>query len=223
MIKLKNNLESIISRIEKAQVAYSRHQIIELVAVSKYNTVEDIQALYTFGQQTFGENKVQDLKTKSEILNELPLQWHMIGPLQENKINALLALKPALLQSLDSLKLAFAIQKRCERDKIILKALLQVNSAEEKSKSGVRPQECLEVYHHIIECCPNIKLMGLMSIGAHSDEHFKIDQSFKITKNLFDSLHGAKILSMGMSGDFEIAIANGANMLRIGSILFQKK
>lgn len=222
MIKFKNNLEDVISRIEKARIAYSRHQIIELVAVSKYNTTEDIQALYAFGQRTFGENKVQDLKIKSEKLDELPLQWHMIGTLQENKINTLLALKPTLLQSLDSLKLALAIQKRCEKNQIILKALLQVNSSEEASKSGVKPQECLEIYHSIIESCPNIKLLGLMSIGAHSSDRSKIELSFKITKTLFDSLHNAKILSMGMSQDFEIAIANGSNMLRIGSVLFQK-
>lgn len=222
MIKFKNNLEDVISRIEKARIAYSRHQIIELVAVSKYNTTEDIQALYAFGQRTFGENKVQDLKIKSEKLDELPLQWHMIGTLQENKINTLLALKPTLLQSLDSLKLALAIQKRCEKNQITLKALLQVNSSEEVSKSGVKPQECLEIYHRIVESCPNIKLLGLMSIGAHSSDRSKIELSFKITKTLFDSLHNAKILSMGMSQDFEIAIANGSNMLRIGSVLFQK-
>lgn len=222
MIKFKNNLEDVISRIEKTRIAYSRQQIIKLVAVSKYNTTEDIQALYAFGQRTFGENKVQDLKIKSEKLDELPLQWHMIGTLQENKINTLLALKPTLLQSLDSLKLALAIQKRCEKNQIILKALLQVNSSEEASKSGVKPQECLEIYHCIVESCPNIKLLGLMSIGVHSSDRSKIEQSFKITKTLFDSLHNAKILSMGMSQDFEIAIANGANMLRIGSVLFQK-
>ncbi|PAF43912.1 YggS family pyridoxal phosphate-dependent enzyme [Helicobacter sp. 11S03491-1] len=221
---LRNNLDKVISRIEKARIAYSRHQIIRLVGVSKYSGIQDIQTLYECGQRSFGENKVQDLKTKSQALHDLPLQWHMIGTLQENKINALLALRPALLHSLDSFKLALAIQNRCARENITLKALLQINSSNEPTKSGLKPQEAIQTYLDILKSCPNIELDGLMSIGAHTREISKIQDSFALTKDIFDKLspYGAKTLSMGMSNDFEIAISYGANMVRIGSILFEK-
>ncbi|PAF51010.1 YggS family pyridoxal phosphate-dependent enzyme [Helicobacter sp. 13S00477-4] len=224
MNPFRKNLDNIISKIEKARIAFSRHQIVHLIAVSKYVNTNDIQTLYDCGQRAFGENKIQDFKTKADTLKELPLQWHMIGSVQENKINALLALKPALLHSLDSLKLAQAIEKRCARDNYNLKALLQINSSEEITKSGVKPQEAFQTYLKILNECPHIKLEGLMSIGAHTEEIKKIEQSFQITKDIFDKLsnYGAKTLSMGMSSDFEIAICYGANMVRIGSALFER-
>lgn len=222
---LRNNLDKVISRIEKARIAYSRHHIIKLIAVSKYSPIADIEEMYHCGQRAFGENKVQDLKNKSEALSSLPLQWHMIGTLQENKINTLLGLKPALVHSIDSIKLAKAIQKRCEDKETTLKGLLQINASYESTKSGVMPQEAKDIYAEILQTCPNLKLEGIMSIGAHSTDIKAIESSFKLTKDVFDSLesYGAKTLSMGMSGDFEIAIAYGANMLRIGSVLFEKK
>ena len=216
------NLERILRRIERARLAYSPHQIISLVAVSKYQSTEQIRALYECGQRAFGENKVQDLRAKIESLDDLPLEWHFIGNLQENKINTLLSLIPTLLHSLDSIKLALALQKRLGEQKI--RALLQVNAANEESKSGVSVESAKEIYEHICATCPNIKLEGIMSIGAHSDDRALIERSFRLTRDVFDSLKGsgAKILSMGMSGDFEIAIAYGANLVRIGSKLFEE-
>ncbi len=216
------NLERILRRIERARLAYSPHQIISLIAVSKYQSTEQIRALYECGQRAFGENKVQDLRAKIESLDDLPLEWHFIGNLQENKINTLLSLNPTLLHSLDSIKLALALQKRLGEQKI--RALLQVNAANEESKSGVSVESAKEIYEHICATCPNIKLEGIMSIGAHSDDRALIERSFRLTRDVFDSLKGsgAKILSMGMSGDFEIAIAYGANLVRIGSKLFEE-
>lgn len=221
---LRNNLDKAISRIEKARISYSRHQIIKLIAVSKYSEINDIVEMYNCGQRAFGENKVQDLKNKSEALSNLPIEWHMIGKLQENKINTLLGLKPALIHSIDSIKLAKAIQKRCENMQISLKGLLQINASYEDTKSGVMPQEAKDIYIEISQTCPNIKLEGVMSIGANSTDNKAIESSFKLIKDIFDCLqpYGAKTLSMGMSGDFEIAISYGANMLRIGSVLFNK-
>lgn len=216
------NLERILRRIERARLAYSPHQIISLVAVSKYQSTEQIRALYECGQRAFGENKVQDLRAKIESLDDLPLEWHFIGNLQENKINTFLSLNPTLLHSLDSIKLALALQKRLGERKI--RALLQVNAANEPTKSGVSVEFAKEIYEQICATCPNIKLEGIMSIGAHSDKRADIEKSFKLTRDVFDSLKdkGARILSMGMSGDFEIAIAYGANIVRIGSKLFEE-
>ncbi len=222
MLDYRQKIDALITKIEKARTAYSRHHIVKIVAVSKNASPEAIQHYYNCSQRAFGENKVQDLKTKMHSLEHLPLEWHMIGSLQENKINALLSLKPALLHSLDSLKLALKIEKRCEILGVNLNALLQVNSTYEKSKSGVMPEEALETYSQISETCKHLKLKGLMCIGAHTDDEKKIEKSFITTKKLFDQIKNASVLSMGMSCDFELAIACGANLLRIGSFLFKE-
>lgn len=218
-------LERILRRIERARLAYDAHQIISLVAVSKYQSVDSIRALYECGQRAFGENKVQDLRLKAEALDDMPLEWHFIGTLQENKINALLALKPSLIHSVDSLKTAQAIQKRLQTHlgEAKVRALLQINAANEISKSGVSVEAAREVYNEILSACPNLIMEGVMCIGANSPNRSEIEKSFQKTSDIFHSLQdrGAKILSMGMSGDFEIAIAYGANLVRIGSKLFE--
>ncbi|CAM3282862.1 YggS family pyridoxal phosphate-dependent enzyme [Helicobacter labetoulli] len=220
-------LERILRRIERARLAYDAHQIISLVAVSKYQSVDSIRALYECGQRAFGENKVQDLRLKAEALDDVPLEWHFIGKLQENKINALLALKPSLIHSVDSLKTAQAIQKRLQTHlgEAKVRALLQINAANEESKSGVSVEAAKEVYEEILSVCPNLIMEGVMCIGANSPNRSEIEKSFQKTSDIFHSLQdrGAKILSMGMSGDFEIAIAYGANLVRIGSKLFETK
>lgn len=219
--RLNQNLLEAIERIEKARIAVDRKRIVQLVAVSKYSSKEEIAALYACGQRAFGENKVQDLQQKSSALEKLPLEWHFIGSLQSNKINSLLHLNPYLLQSLHSLELAQALQLRLERENKYLNALMQVNSAKEESKSGFMPEVALEAYSRIQEECKNIKLCGLMSIGAHTDDKAVIQKSFETTWNLFSQIKGAEILSMGMSGDFELAIACGSNCVRLGSVLFK--
>lgn len=217
-----NALQEVIAKIEKARIAYSRHQVIKLVGISKYWEIEQIVDLYQSGQRAFGENKVQDLKAKAQFLQDYPIEWHFVGTIQENKINALIQLSPSLIHSIDSLKTAQAFQSRLEREGKTQKALLQVNSAEEESKSGVMPKEALEIYSQIQESCPNLKLEGLMSIGAHTQDTKLITKSFEVTQKLFEHIPSAKILSMGMSGDYELAIACGANLLRIGSALVGK-
>ena len=213
------HLQEVIARIEKARIAYSRHQIIKLVAISKYWQEEQILELYKSGQRAFGENKVQDLKRKSEVLGDYPLEWHFVGSIQENKINALLTLQPTLIHSLDSLKTAQAFQKRLEREGKTQRALLQINASKEESKSGVSPEEAEEVYLEILESCPALLLEGVMSIGANTQDQQEVKRGFELTQRIYDALPGAKILSMGMSGDFELAISCGANLVRIGSAL----
>ena len=153
------------------------------------------------------------------MLEELPIEWHFIGNLQKNKINKLLKLDPFMIQSLNSFELAKEIDKRAKKP---IKALLEINSAKEDTKSGIEPEKAIETYHQILQECPNIKLQGVMTIGAHTNNQKDIINSFELTYNIFEKLQpkGAKICSMGMSADFELAIKCGSNMIRVGSALF---
>ncbi len=218
------NLDEIITKVEGARLRISEHHIVKIIGVSKYSTADDVKTLYEAGQRAFGENKVQDLKEKSEVLDDLPIEWHFIGSLQKNKINNLIDLNPTLVHSLDSLDLALELNKKLEAKNKKLSALLQINSAYEETKSGVLPENAVEIYKQIIELCPNIILKGVMSIGAHVEDEKVIKDSFKTTKKIYDELvpFGAKYCSMGMSSDFELAIASGSNMIRVGSSLFKE-
>lgn len=190
-----------------------------LIAVSKNVTQNEVIALYNQGLREFGENRVQELKRKSEILSNLDIKWHFIGRLQSNKINQLISLCPTLWQSCESLEMALEVDKRLNYK---LDTLLQINSANEESKQGVDPKDAINIYKEIQNRCKNLNLIGVMSIGAHSDDVDEIKKSFEITKEIFDSLkpHGATICSMGMSGDFKLAIECGSNMIRLGTILY---
>jgi len=220
-LEQKLHFDTIIARIEKARLRVSDHHIVKIVAASKYVGSEEIQSLYNIGQRSFGENKVQDMKIKVDALEDLPLEWHFIGTLQKNKINQLLSLNPYMIHSIDSLDLAFALNERLMREGKTLRALVQVNSAYEESKSGFSPEEFYDVYAQINEQCPHLKLQGIMSIGAHSDESKIIQKSFEITHTLFEKIPNATVCSMGMSSDFELAIECGSNLVRLGSILFK--
>jgi len=219
IIEYKQKIDKVIERIEYARIRVSEHHIVKIVAVSKYSTSTEIEALYNIGQRAFGENKVQDLSLKAEELDDLPLEWHFIGNLQKNKINQLIKANPYLFHSLDSIELAEALDKRLEYP---MDALLQINSSNEASKHGVSLEEANDIYAQISSTCKNINLRGVMSIGAHSDDTTLIKKSFEDTYKIYDSLPNADILSMGMSSDFELAIECGSNMLRLGSIMFNK-
>jgi pyridoxal phosphate enzyme (YggS family) len=215
-------IDDVVRRVEYARLNVSDYHIVKTVAVSKYSTAEEIQALYEIGQRAFGENKVQDLKAKAKELEELPLEWHFIGNLQKNKINNLLDINPTLFHALDSLELALELQKKLEAKEMSLDCLVQINSAKEESKHGLLPEDAVEIYTKITNECPNINLKGLMSIGAHSEDRKIIKQSFDTTYEIFKQLPNATICSMGMSGDFELAIECGSNMIRLGSVMFNK-
>ena len=217
------NLDDIITRVEGARLKISEHHIVKIIGISKYSEVEDVETLYNVGQRAFGENKVQDLKAKSEALEELPIEWHFVGTLQKNKINNLIDLRPTLVQSIDSIELAQELNKKLEAKNKKMSILLQINSAREDSKSGVMPEDAIEVYKQILDTCPNLRLKGVMSIGAHVEDEKIIKESFKTTKKIYDELNplGAVYCSMGMSSDYELAIACGSNMIRVGSTLFK--
>ena len=215
-------IDDVVRRVETARLKVSAHHIVKTVAVSKYSKSDEIKALYSIGQRAFGENKVQDLKAKSQELEDLPLEWHFIGNLQKNKINNLLDIHPTLFHSLDSLELAYELQKKLEIKGITLDCLVQINSAKEASKHGLMPEVAVKTYQQIQKDCPNINLKGVMSIGAFSKDKQIIKKSFETTHAIFKQLPNATTCSMGMSGDFELAIECGSNMIRLGSIMFNK-
>lgn len=216
-------MDEILTRVEKARLSVDQHRIVKIVAASKSATPDMIEAMYNIGQRSFGENKVQDMSEKVHALAHLPLEWHFIGRLQTNKINQLIDLEPFLMHSLSSVELAQELDKRLVVKGKTMNVLLQINSAYEEQKAGVMPEEALEVYEQIIYTCKNLHLKGVMSIGAHSEDTAIIKKSFETTYQIFDALQNkdAKYCSMGMSQDFELAIACGSNMIRLGSILFK--
>ena len=222
--KLRTNLDEVIWKIEDARLSIDAHRIVQIVAVGKYTDIENIKTLYQLGQRAFGENQVQQLRDRNKELSDLPIQWHMIGSLQKNKINNLIDINPTLFQALDSVELALELDKKLKAKDSTMDCLLQINSAYEESKSGVDPQQAHDIYQEIIERCDSINLQGVMSIGAHSDDAQVVQKSFETTYDIFDQLQkdGASICSMGMSGDFELAIKCGSNMLRVGSVLFKQ-
>lgn len=221
--RLRANLDEVIWNIEQARIAVSEHHIVKLVTVAKYTELENISTLYELGQRAFGENQVQQLSVRMEALEALPLEWHMIGTLQKNKINNLIELHPTLMQSLDSMDLASELNKKLLAKKTKMHCLLQINAANEETKSGISPEEAFDLYQAIKESCPQINLKGVMTIGAHSDDVRQIQQSFEKTRRIYEKLEkeGATICSMGMSSDYELAIKCGSNLVRVGSALFK--
>ncbi|CAA6813353.1 MAG: Hypothetical protein YggS, proline synthase co-transcribed bacterial homolog PROSC [uncultured Sulfurovum sp.] len=220
---LRQNLDKVIWNIEQARISISEHHIVQIVAVGKYSDEENINTLYELGQRAFGENQVQQLQTRMHNLEALPLQWHMMGHLQSNKINKLIELRPFLFQSLDSLPLATTLNTKLLEKNQKMNCLLQINAAKETSKSGVNSEEAFDIYQQIQESCPQLKLKGVMSIGAHVEDKKIIQNSFETTHNIYTSLkkEGASICSMGMSNDYELAIKCGSNLVRIGSKIFK--
>ena len=193
---------------------------VTLIAVSKNVTCTEVRELYAQGQRNFGENRVQELAKKElELQNFTDIKWHMIGRLQNNKINQMISLKPVLWQSCDSFERALEVDKRLSYK---LDTLLQINSADEDTKQGVSVANAAEIYERIQNECKNINLKGVMSIGAHVDEPKEVQKSFELTYKIYESLKskGASICSMGMSSDFELAIKCGSNMIRLGTILY---
>lgn len=223
MLNYENRFDKVLANIEKVRLRVNQHQIIKIIAVSKSVDAHAIASMYDIGQRAFGENKVQDLKIKVEVLEELPLEWHFIGRLQTNKINHLIDLNPSLLHSCSSLEMAKEIDKRLEVKNRKMNVLLQINSAYEPEKAGVLPENAKEIYEEILFTCKHIQLKGVMSIGAHNDDEKLIRKSFETTYKIFESLKDkdAKYCSMGMSNDYELAVECGANMLRLGSVLFK--
>ncbi len=195
-----------------------------LVAVSKIKPVSDIQKLYDLGQRDFGENYVQELEEKSKVLPQ-DIRWHFIGHLQSNKVKYI-APFVHLIHGVDSLKLLKEIDKQGRKHNRVIDCLLQVHIAQEETKFGMDEQELVEVKENIAQL-PNVRVCGLMGMGSFSDDTDKVRGEFQYLKKLFDQFKTMSMdhvpwttLSMGMSGDYQMAIEEGSTMVRIGSLLF---
>ena len=197
---------------------------VELVAVSKTKSNEEIMQAYDVGQRVFGENKVQDMTAKNESLPK-DIRWHMIGHVQTNKVKYM-ASYVDLIHGVDSFKLLKEVNKQAAKNERIISCLLQINIAEEATKFGLSPDECKEVVIQA-EALENITIKGLMGMATFTDNVSQIEREFKSLKELFEDLKSDNkdfdILSMGMSGDYELAIKEGSNMIRVGSKIFGER
>jgi pyridoxal phosphate enzyme (YggS family) len=217
---LSENYEKIRTRIRHAAGTAERFEKITLIAVSKIQPVEAIRALYQLGQRDFGENYVQELSKKAELLQDCPeLRWHFIGHLQSNKAKVLVPLVSAI-HSIDSKKLAREVAKACETTGRTrpLPVFLEVNMDGESTKTGLHPSELKELAE-IVSQTPQLLLQGLMCIPSpEGDPSPKFAHLRKLEHELRPTSHSS--LSMGMSGDFEKAISAGATHIRVGTALF---
>lgn len=195
---------------------------VTLVAVSKTKPVVDLMEAYNAGQRIFGENKIQEMTDKFE---EMPkdIQWHMIGHVQSNKVK-FMAPYVALVHGVDSLKLLKEINKQAERNNRVISVLLQVFIADEETKFGFDADELSEIFNSdILEKYKSIKIEGLMGMATFTDKQEQIEKEFSGLKKLYDQYSRANnftVLSMGMSGDYTLAIDCGSTMVRIGSSIF---
>lgn len=202
---------------------------VNLVAVSKTKSVEDIKALYDLGQRDFGENYVQELVDKYEALPK-DIHWHFIGHLQTNKVKYI-AQFVSLIHGVDSLKLLQEINKQGEKNNRIINCLLQIHIAQEETKFGLNEDELDDIIGSAeLKNLKNIKISGLMSMASFTENEETIRNEFRYLKTLYHSYNKLSIancqlsiLSMGMSADYKIAIEEGSNMVRIGSLIFGKR
>ncbi|KUY31650.1 YggS family pyridoxal phosphate-dependent enzyme [Elizabethkingia ursingii] len=195
---------------------------VKLVAVSKTHPAEAIQEVYNLGQRVFGENKVQEMVAKQPVLPN-DIQWHLIGHLQSNKVKYVAEFVDTI-ESVDSEKLLEEINKQAAKHNRKIKVLLQVKIAEEDSKTGMEVSETKELFLKYIQGhFGNVEITGLMGIGTFTDDTEQTKREFLFLKRLFDQLSIQKkleTLSMGMSGDYQLAIECGSTSVRIGSSIF---
>ena len=197
---------------------------ISLVAVSKTKTIEDIMSAYNSGQRLFGENRVQELTNKYSNLPK-DIKWNMIGNLQSNKVKYIASFVD-LIHSLDSLKLAKEINKQAEKNNRVIDCLVQIKISKEETKHGVSFDNFDEFYKNV-KSLKFINIAGLMGMASFTDDKNLIKDEFKSISSLYKKLKlvdkNFKYLSIGMSNDYNLAINEGGNMIRIGSKIFGER
>ena len=225
---IKQNIERINEiKAEAAAKSGRTGEEVLLVGVTKTRSVEELNEGIDAGLTDIGENKVQEIMDKYDFVK--PVRWHMIGHLQTNKVKYIID-KVSMIHSVDSYKLAEEINKRAGQHGLTMDILIQVNSAQEESKFGVSVDETEELLRMILDNCPNINVCGLMCIAPKADDPNEIRQYFADVKKLYDQYAQIdherldfKYLSMGMSHDFEVAIMEGSNLIRVGTAIFGER
>ena len=223
--KMRDQLEGVQSRIREAAIRSGRDpEEIHLIAVTKTQSIETLERAFEAGIRTVGENRVQEMLSKWPHF-EHRFEWHIIGHLQTNKVKYIID-KVSLIHSVDSLKLAQEISRLAVKSGRLIPILIQVNPAEEESKFGLSTDEVETLVREAAEL-PGIAIQGLMTIAPFVEDEALLRQVFSEMRRIYDHLKALalpgvemKYLSMGMTHDFEIAIEEGANMIRIGSGLF---
>ena len=212
---IKKRLESFYQELDES---------ISLVAVSKTKTIEDIMSAYNSGQRLFGENRVQELTNKYSNLPK-DIKWNMIGNLQSNKVKYIASFVD-LIHSLDSLKLAREINKQAEKNNRVIDCLVQIKISKEETKHGVSFENFDEFYKNV-KSLKFINITGLMGMASFTDDKNLIKDEFKSISSLYKKLKlvdkNFKYLSIGMSNDYNLAINEGGNMIRIGSKIFGER
>ncbi len=217
---IQENLNKIIATLPKH---------VTLVAVSKTKPVNAIMEAYKAGQRVFGENKIQEMVDKYDVLPN-DIQWHMIGHVQKNKVKYMASFV-SLIHGVDDIKLLEEINKQAKKHDRIINCLLQIKIASEDTKFGMTPMEAKSLLlSPVFSELKNIKVVGVMGMATFTDNQSQIKNEFTLLKTTFDTLKSfetfnfkPEIVSMGMSGDYELAIECGSNMIRVGSSIFGER
>lgn len=225
---IKDNIAYVKQQIESACAEAGRKlEDVTLIAVSKTKPVEMLQEAYETGCRDFGENKVQELVEKYEVLPK-DIRWHMIGHLQRNKVKYIVD-KVFLIHSVDSFRLAEEISKEAQKKQVICRILIEVNIAEEDSKFGTTKEQVLSLIREIA-VLPNIEIKGLMTIAPICDSPEENRDYFEQLRKLSVDINtenidnvSMDILSMGMTGDYTVAVTEGATMVRVGTGIFGER
>lgn len=221
MTEIQDNLLRIKSQIPSG---------VSLVAVSKFHPVEAIRQCYDAGQRIFGESRVQELVQKERLLPN-DINWHFIGHLQTNKVRQLIG-KTALIESVDSERLLRLIDSESEKAGVVSRVLLQVHVAQEETKFGFYPEELYQFFRNRgFESLKATHICGIMGMASNTDNLDRVREDFRKISEIFRTiandeslgLRGFEILSMGMSGDWNIAVEEGSDMVRIGSAIFGER
>lgn len=228
MGSIKQNIEAINRNKDEiaARIGRKPGEVL-LVAVTKTRSAEEINEAVDAGSTDIGENKVQEIMDKYDFVK--PVRWHMIGHLQTNKVKYIID-KVSMIHSVDSFKLAEEIDHRAAQHGIVMDILVQVNAAQEESKFGITTDETGKLIEDILEQCPNIRIRGLMCIAPFEENPEDVRIYFREVKALYDQYAqfshlrlDFQYLSMGMSHDYEAAILEGSNLIRVGTAIFGER
>ena len=229
MSRITDNIDYVEERIAKACERGKRERSeVTLIAVSKTKPVPDLMEALNYGINIFGENKVQEIRDKTEIMGTDGIHWHMIGHLQANKVKYLIGVVD-LIHSVDNDKLAEEIEKQAAKHDTVMDVLCEVNMAGEDTKFGLKPEETMDFVKRISKL-KHLRIRGLMTIAPYTEESETNRVYFRGLRELKDRINAEKIagvtmdtLSMGMTGDYEVAIEEGATFVRVGTGIFGER